>query len=148
MKAIQFSIEINATKERVWATLWEDGTFRDWANSIDEGTYMKGVMKEGNEIQFISSVNGYGVTDLIAKLTPNEFVIFRHSADTKESGNQEREKEWTGGTESYSLTEKNGITTLLVKTDVPQEQEETFLSRFPIALERIKILAEINAIRT
>ena len=60
MKEIQFSIEISASKERVWATLWEDITFRDWANIIDEGTYMKGVLNEGNEIQFISSENGYG----------------------------------------------------------------------------------------
>ena len=142
MKKIQFTIEINTSKERVWKTLWEDITFRDWANIIDEGTYIKGVMKEGNEIQFISSVSGYGVTDLIEKLNPNEFVLFRHAADTKESGQQEREKEWTGGTESYSLAEKNGVTTLIVKTDVPQEQEETFNSRFPRALERIKTLAE------
>ena len=98
MKKIQFSIEINAAKARVWETLWEDITFRDWANIIDEGTYMKGVMKEGNEIQFISSVSGYGVTDLVEKLNPNEFVLFRHGADTKESGQQEREKEWTAGT--------------------------------------------------
>ncbi len=142
MKEIQFSIEINASKERVWATLWEDITFRDWANIIDEGTYMKGVMKEGNEIQFISSISGYGVTSLIEKLNPNEFVLFRHGADTKERGKQEREKEWNGGTESYYLTEKNGVTALIVKTDVPQEQEETFNTRFPRALERIKTLAE------
>jgi len=142
MKEIQFSIEINASKERVWTTLWEDITFRDWASIIDEGTYMKGVMKEGYEIQFISSVNGYGVTSLIEKLNPNEFVLFRHSADTKESGQQEREKEWTGGTESYSLIEKQGVTTLIIKTDVPQEQEETFNNRIPRALERIKTLAE------
>lgn len=142
MKKIQFSIEINASKERVWATLWEDITFRDWASIIDEGSYMKGVMKEGNEVQFISSVNGYGVTSLIEKLNPNEFVLFRHSADTKESGQLEREKEWTGGTESYSLTEKNGVTTLIVKIDVPKEQEETFNIRFPRALERIKTLEE------
>lgn len=142
MKQIQFSIEINAAKERVWATLWEDITFRDWASIIDEGTYMKGVMKEGNEIQFISSVNGYGVTSWIEKLNPNEFVLFRHGIDTKEYGQQEREKEWTGGTESYTLTEKNGATTLIVKTDVPQEQEETFNIRVPRALERIKTLAE------
>jgi hypothetical protein len=142
MKEIQFSIEINASKERVWATLWEDITFREWANIIDEGTYMKGVIKEGNEIQFISSVNGYGVTSLVEKLNRNEFVLFRHSADTKESGQQEREKEWTGGTESYSLTEKNGVTTLIVKSDVPQEQEEIFNIRIPRALERVKTLAE------
>ena len=53
-------------------------------------------MKVGNEIQFISSVNGYGVTSLIEKLNPNEFILFRHGADTKENGRQEREKEWTG----------------------------------------------------
>lgn len=37
MKEIQFSIEINASKERVWATLWQEKTFLDWANIIDEG---------------------------------------------------------------------------------------------------------------
>ena len=121
MKKLQFSIEINASKESVWATLWEDASFRVWANLIDEGTYMRGEMKEGNEIQFLSSLNGYGVTSLIEKLDLNAFVLFRHSADTKESGQQEREKEWTGGTESYSLTEKNRITTLTVNTEVPEE---------------------------
>ncbi|MGB4590126.1 MAG: hypothetical protein WBI17_12995 [Clostridiaceae bacterium] len=142
MKKLQFSIEINASKEKVWATLWDDLTFRDWASIIDEGTYIKGEMKEGNEIQFISAVNGYGVTSLIEKFKPNEFVFFRHSADTKESGQQEREKEWTGGTESYSLTEKNGVTTLLVKMEVPKELEEIFKVRIPIAQERIKTLTE------
>jgi len=142
MKELQFSIEINASKERVWATLWEYVSFRDWANIIDEGTYMKGEMKEGNEIQFISSANGYGVTSLIEKLTPNEFVLFRHSANTKENGQKEREKEWTGGKKSYSLSEKNEVTTLLVKTDVPEELEETFQVRIPKAQERIKTLAK------
>ena len=142
MKELQFSIEINASKERVWSTLWKDVTFRDWSSMIDEGTYMKGKMIEGNEVQFISSVNGYGVTSLIEKLEPNVFVLFRHAADTKESGEQEREKEWTGGKESYSLSGKNGVTTLIVKQDIPQEQEETFKIRLPKALERIKTLAE------
>ena len=142
MKKLQFSIEINASKESVWATLWEDASFRVWANLIDEGTYMRGEMKEGNEIQFLSSLNGYGVTSLIEKLDLNAFVLFRHSADTKESGQQEREKEWTGGTESYSLTEKNRITTLTVNTEVPEELEETFNISLPRALERIKTLAE------
>jgi uncharacterized protein YndB with AHSA1/START domain len=142
MKELQFSIKINAPKEKVWSTLWDDTTFRDWANIIDEGTYIKGVLKEGNEIQFISSVNGYGVTSLVEKLVPNEFILFKHMADTKESGAQEREKDWTGGTESHSLTEVDGVTTLTVEFDVPTEMEEIFTDRFPKALERIKALAE------
>ena len=139
---MQFSIEIKAPIEKVWSTLWEDKTFRDWANIIDEGTYMVGEMKEGNEVQFISSSSGYGVTSFIEKLTPNEFVLFRHMADTKESGAQEREKDWTGGTESHSLVEEDGVTTLTVEFDVPTELEETFKVRFPKALKRVKILAE------
>jgi len=139
MQKMQFSIEIKAPRERIWNTLWEDKTFRDWANFIDEGMYMIGEIKEGNEVQFISPT-GYGVTSLIEKLVQNELVSFRHMADTKDSGG--REKEWTGGTESYSLAEKNGVIALTVDIDVPPGQEETFKDRFPKALERVKLLAE------
>ncbi len=103
---------------------------------------MVGEIKEGDEVQFISSVSGYGVTSLIEKLVPNQFVSFRQMADTKDSGQREREKEWTGGTESYSLAENDGVTILTVDIDVPSGQEETFKVRFPKALERVKILAE------
>lgn len=142
MKKLQFSVEIKAPREKVWNTLWEDKTFRDWANIIDEGQYMIGEIKEGNEVQFISAVSGYGVTSLIEKLAINEFVSFRQMADTKDSGEREREKEWTGGTESYSLAKNDGGTTLMVDIDVPPGQEETFKVRFPKALERVKILTE------
>lgn len=76
MREIQYSIEIETSRENVWKTLWDDVSFRDWASFIDEGTYMQGMMKEGSEVQFISSINGYGVTSLIEKLTVNEYVLF------------------------------------------------------------------------
>jgi hypothetical protein len=74
MKELQFSIVINALKEKVWNTLWDDVTFRDWANIIDEGTYMVGEMKEGNLVQYISSDSGYGVTSKIVELSLYETV--------------------------------------------------------------------------
>lgn len=142
MNEMQFSIEINTTKEKVWGTLWRDETFREWAGLIDPGTYIVGELKEGSEVQFISAENGYGVTSLVEKLVPNEFLLLRHHADTQNSGEQEREKEWTGGTESYTLTEKDGITILTVVFDVPQELEEYFKDNYPKAMERVKVLAE------
>jgi len=142
MNEMQFTVEINAAKERVWDTLWQDETFRQWASIIDPETYMVGELKEGNEVQFISSDSGYGVTSLIEKLTPGEFLLLRHSADTQEDGKQERAQEWTGGAESYSLAEKDGTTTLTAAFDVPPEQEEYFRVNYPKALERIKVLAE------
>ena len=142
MKEVQFSVEINASKENVWNTLWVDGTFRQWAGIIDPGTYMRGDLKLGNEIQFISSENGYGVTSVVEKLITNEFLLLRHSADTQENGIQERAQEWTGGKETYSLAEKDGTTTLSVSFNVPKDMEEYFKNTYPKALEQVKVLAE------
>ena len=139
---MQFSIEIEAPSEKVWQTLWEDKTFRDWGNIIDEGQYMVGEMAEGSEVQFISSVSSFGVTSVIEKLIPNEYIAFKQIADTMDSGKQERDKEWTGGTESFELIEKNNSTNLTVKIDVPPGLEEIFKDRFPKALERVKVLVE------
>ena len=141
MKQMQFFVEIHASKQRVWETLWQDETLRKWAGIIDPGTYMVGDLKEGNEVQYISG-NGYGVTSLVKKLIENEFLLLRHSADTQKEGHQEREKEWTGGSESYSLAEKNGLTTLTVAFDVPDDMEEYFEINYPKALEQVKLLAE------
>lgn len=142
MKEIQFSIEVKASKQKVWDTMWQDEAFRQWASIIDPGTYMVGELKEGNEIQFISAENGYGVTSLVEKLIPGEFLLLRHHADTQEKGEQERDKQWTGGKESYTLTEKDGTTNLTVAFDVPLELEEYFNVNYPKALEKLKELAE------
>ncbi len=145
MKKLQFQIEINASKEDVWATLWEDNTFRDWANIIDEGTYMVGEMVEGKTVKFISGPTGYGVTSFIDKLVLEKYVLFKHMVDTKDNGQNERANQWTGGTESYSLEEKDGITTLTIITDAPEELEEMFKERIPKVLERIKALSEVDS---
>ncbi len=142
MNEMQFQVEVNAPKEKVWDTLWQDKTFRQWASIIDPGTYMVGELKEGNEVQFISAENGYGVTSLVEEVTVNEHLLLRHHADTQDTGKQEREKEWTGGKESYALTEKDGVTTLVIAFDVPLELEEYFQENYPKALERVKVLAE------
>lgn len=141
MKEMQFEIEINATKEKVWAILWEDETLRQWAGIVDPGTYMKGELVEGSEVQFISA-EGYGVTSLVVKLVPNEFVQFKHAADTQDEGERNREKQWTGGKESYVLTEEGGATILRMKFDVPLELEDTMELSYPKALSKIKELSE------
>ncbi len=141
MNEMHFKVEINAPRGKVWDTLWQDETFREWADIIDSGTHMVGDLKEGSEVQFISA-NGYGVTSLVERLKPGEFLLLRHSADTQDNGKRERKKEWTGGQESYTLIENDGTTTLTAVFDVPPEMEEYFKINYPKAQDRVKILAE------
>lgn len=144
MKEMQFTVEINASRQRVWDTLWQDKTLRDWAGMIDPGTYMRGELKVGGTVEFISAENGYGVTSLVEELVAGERLVLRHSADTQDVGTQEREKEWTGGKESYMLTESGGMTMLLVAFDVPPTQEDYFTATYPKVMARIKQLAEAS----
>lgn len=145
MKQMQFTVVIRADKQKVWDTLWQDATFRKWAGLVDPGTYMVGELKAGHEVQFISEENGYGVTSLVVEVTPCESLLLKHKADTQDTGKQDREKEWTGGEESYKLTEKDGTTTLVAAFDAPPEMEEYFAINYPKALKRVKELAELSS---
>ncbi len=141
MKEMKFKVEIHTAREKVWETLWQDKTLREWAGLIDPGTYMVGDVIEGSTVQFISA-EGYGVTSLVSKLIPNEYVLFKHQTDTQDSGSNARDDQWTGGRESYTLTHEDGITTLVMSFDVPTELEETMSESYPKALQRIKELSE------
>lgn len=141
MKEMQFKIEINAPREKVWQILWEDESLRDWSGIVDPGTYMVGELKEGATVQF-NSAEGYGVTSLVAELIPSEFILFKHQADTQDAGKSHRDDQWTGGQESYKLTENHGATTLEMRLDVPPELEKIMSASYPKALGRIKELSE------
>lgn len=150
MQTIQHSIMINASKENVWEALWSDQDFRDWSSIIDEGTYMDGDLKEGNEVNFIGNEDDgvrYGVTSRVEKLVPNEQILFTRIADilvNKDGSIEKRDKQWTGGTERYELKEVQDKTQLSITQDVPEELVEYFNTNTPKALEHVKTLAEMK----
>lgn len=139
MSNLQYSIEINAPREKVWNTLWQEKTFHEWADIIDPGMYIAGDLVEGNVVKFMSP-KGFSVSSLVEIFIVNELVSFRHVMDIK--GDVEVENEWTGGKESFSLTENRGVTTLTIELDTPPELEDNFKVILPKVLERVKILSE------
>lgn len=141
MKEMQFEIVIRAPREKVWATLWQDRTFREWADLIDAGTYMVGDLKEGSTVQFISA-EGYGVTSLVSALIPDAYVSFKHQADTQDEDSNSRDDQWTGGRESYTLMDDDSATTLTMSFDVPVELEKAMRESYPKALQKVKELSE------
>lgn len=145
MKEMQVAIQIKATKQRVWEVLWQDASFRMWAGVIDPGTYMVGVLKEGATVQFISA-EGYGVTSLVAELELYECVLLQHRVDTQDYGTSVRDNQWSGGRERYTLTCKDGITTLKITVDIPKELEQVMISSYREALSYIKAMSESGGV--
>ena len=102
---------------------------------------MLGELKEGKAVQF-NSEESYGVTSLVEKLIPNEYILLKHKADTKNYGSNDREDQWTGGNESYALKERDGMTTLVLEFDVPEELQDIMNTNYPKSLTKIKELSE------
>ena len=144
MKTLHFSIEIKAPRERVWKTLWEDATYRQWTSVFNESSYAVSDWEEGSKIQFLSA-DGSGMYSLIDKKTLNKQMTFRHLGIVKDGIEQpadEKTGEWKDALESYFLTENNGVTELKAELNTIEAYEQYFRDTFPKALEKVKHLVE------
>lgn len=139
MEKSSFEIEIDASREKVWAALWNDANYREWTAAFIAGSYAESDWKEGSEIRFLSPKHS-GMLSRIVKMEENTVMVFGHE---KEIINGElREIPWKGAQESYFLEEQNGKTRLVCTLDVSAEFKEYFGSVFPLALQKVKEIAE------
>ena len=140
MKKLEFSIEIQAPKEKVWDALWTDENYRNWTSVFMEGSYAESDWQEGSKIHFLSP-GQKGMFGIIEKLVPFEKMYFLHKGEIKEG----KEQETTYGDdaiERYDLSENNGVTTLTATMNAPEEYIGYFASTFPKALEKVKEISE------
>lgn len=144
MKKLHFSIHINASKEKVWYSLWDDENYKNWTTAFCDGSYAVSSWEEGNKIHFLSSSGG-GMYSKISEKKPFESMIFEHIGNIEnliEIPLNDETKKWSGCEERYTLTEENGITSLTISVDSLKQYFDFFQNSFPIALENIKIIAE------
>ena len=150
MEKLNFSTNINAPREKVWEVLWNDDTYRKWTSAFMEGSYAEtDNWKEGTKVLFLAP-GGSGMVSTVARNKKNEFMSFKHLGEVKdgvEDTESEKVKQWAGATENYRLTDENGKTKLDVDLDVDNTNgdfKNYFIKTFPIALEKVKELAEKN----
>ena len=149
MERHQFKTMINASREKVWQTLWNDETYRQWTSAFAKGSRAETDWKTGSKVLFLDGKNR-GMVSMIAENTPNEVMSFRHLGILKngvENLEEGRRKGWTGAIENYTLRSVNGKTELIIDQDITEEDGEHFLSMWPTALERLKALAEGTPIK-
>jgi len=145
MKQLNFSIRIKAPKANVWSTLLEDSNYRQWTNVFSEGSHAVGDWSEGSKILFLGGDGQGGMSSMIAKHIPNEFISIQHLGmvtNGVEDFDSPETKKWSGALENYTVVETDGITELRIELDTVTEYESYFQETWPKALQIVKELAE------
>lgn len=145
MEKINFSLQINAPREKVWEVLWDLDAYQTWTKAFAEGSTVKtDNWKEGSKILFHDG-NGSGMVSEVAANHPNEYMSFRHLGMVKdgvEDTSSDEIKKWAGILENYTLKDENGGTRLSIDMDIDEQYKNMFDSMWPNALAIVKALAE------
>ncbi len=149
MQKLHFSIIINAPKEKVWHTMLEDKTYREWTAAFNPGSYYKGDWNKGSKILFLgpdpeTGIEG-GMVSRIAENKPYEYISIEHLGivhNGVEDTTSEEAKKWAPAFENYTFKEKDGATEVLVDMDIDEKEAEIFNKMWPDALQRLKAIAE------
>ncbi len=147
MDKLNFSIEINAPKEKVWQTMLDDKTYRLWTEPFMPGSYYKGDWNQGSKILFLGP-GEKGEGGMVSRIKENkkyEFISIEHLGVVKdgiEDTTSDEVKAWAGALENYTFKEKDGKTEVVIDTDSNEEYSEMFNGMWPKALQKLKELAE------
>ena len=149
METIQFTTLVNANKQKVWNTMLEDKTYRQWAAAFHEGSSYKGSWEKGSEIHFLGPDEEGNLSGMYSKIKENrlyDFIMIEHLGmihngivDTT----SEEVKKWTPSFENYTFTEKENQTEIKIEMQVDTNYKAMFEEMWPRALKILKDLSEL-----
>lgn len=139
METLEYTIEINATPEKVWTVLWSEISYTQWTSAFSEGSFYVGTWDENSIIKFFDPKNN-GMYSKVLKNDPNKEMIFLHLGEIYDG--VEVPRDWEDATESYLLEETEEGTKLTAKIKTSDEFKGFFEDKFPVALQNVKHLAE------
>lgn len=148
MTTIQKSVQIKASRERIWDVLFNQETFRDWGKAFHPDSYYEGTFAEGELVRFLGPTDEDGAAGMevrVVEHVPGVRSRFEFSGTI--SGGKvlyegESYDEWSGISEGYELTGESEPFTLSIRNKVPSKYEEMFSEMWDVALARIKEIAE------
>lgn len=150
MKKQRYTVLINAPKEKVWQTMLDDSTYRQWTSAFNPGgSYFEGSWEKGSEIRFLGPDPETGkLGGMYARIhdsRPHEFISIEHLGiidDGQVDTTSEMVKKWAPAYENYTFQNRDGSTEVLVEMDIDEEHAEFFQEVWPKALQLLKGMAE------
>ncbi len=150
MEKIYFSIEINASKQKVWDTMLDDATYRMWTKAFHPGSYYVGNWNEGSEIRFLGpdengNLDAGGMYSKIKENRRYDFISIEHLGIITQGvvdTTSDEVKKWAPAFENYTLEEIQGGTRLSIDMEISKEYRMQFEEMWPKALLTLKELSE------
>ena len=145
MENLEYKIVISAPAKKVWETMLQEETYKQWVAKSWPNSSYEGKWAKGEKIKFVGP-DGSGTLAEIVELKPYEKVFARHIAVLASGGKEDRTSEaakgWVGTTERYQFDEHLGKTTLTVSMETTPEWRKMFDDGWPTALEELKTISE------
>ena len=150
-ETMHFEIIINAPVKKVWDTMLQLETYKEWTALFEPTSYYEGSWEEGSKMYFLSSADkSGGMVSEIAKNVPYKFLSIRHLGVVKdgvEDTTSDEVKKWTPAFENYTFIEKEKQTQLQIDMEMESTPEskgmkEMFEGMWPKALLKLKEISE------
>lgn len=146
MQTMTFTVHIQAPRERVWNTMLDADSYREWTRPFMEGSYYEGSWDEGATIRFLSPT-GDGMLATIERNQPHEFISIRHLgfvAQGKDDTTSEAVTSWAPAHENYRFEAVGGGTQVTVEQDMMDDYVAMMEVAWPKALEALRRLCEAS----
>lgn len=145
MEKLKFSIAIACDKQKVWDTMLQPETYKEWVGASWPDSSYKGQWVENADIRFICE-DGSGTLAHIESLVPYQYILAKHVAILNAGGVEDRDSEfaknWIGITESYTYNAMPEGTELVIEIQTQPEWKAMFVEGWPNALAKLKTMCE------
>lgn len=149
-ESLHYEIGIDSNPEKVFNTLTDRQTFREWTKEFNPDSHFQGSWKKGSAINFIGTSqdgSSEGMISRIRENIPGKFISIEHLGVIKngiEMTCGPDVDEWQGALENYTLKPSGDKTILTVDVDSNKKYAEYFNDKWLKALQRLKSLCEAD----
>lgn len=151
MKKVQYNVDINASKSKVFDTMLgisDKSTYEQWTALFNPTSTYDGSWEKGSKMLFVGTdekgEKGGMVSEVFDNIV-NQFISIRHYGlmkDNEEITEGPEVEKWANGFENYTFLEKNGTTTVTVDMDMTDDFLDYMNETYPKALGKLKEICE------